>query len=80
MALDVCHVSSVWLRKDFMLCYRQCRLWFVWQVTQRTYEHIAEHEKFDDLRSTRHFGPMTFYLAIHRNLDSLLLDMLQRQL
>jgi len=50
------------------------------QVTQRTYEHIAESGRFDDLRSTRHFGPMAYYLTIHHKIDSLLLDMLHRHL
>jgi len=50
------------------------------QVTQRTYEHVAKSEKFDDLRSTRHFGPMAFYLAIHCKVDLLLVDMLYRRL
>ncbi|KAL5013470.1 hypothetical protein ScPMuIL_007740 [Solemya velum] len=50
------------------------------RVTQRTYEHVGENKKFDDLRSTRHFGPMAFYFAWHKSLEPLLMDMVQRDL
>ncbi|GIY16105.1 28S ribosomal protein S22, mitochondrial [Caerostris extrusa] len=50
------------------------------KVTNQTYEHIKQTKKFDDLRSTRHFGPMAFYFAIKKDIDSLLLDMMSRQL
>jgi small subunit ribosomal protein S22 len=50
------------------------------RVTHRTYEHICSHRRFDDLRSTRHFGPMSFYLTYYKKIDSLLIDMIQRDL
>ncbi|GIY65367.1 28S ribosomal protein S22, mitochondrial [Caerostris darwini] len=50
------------------------------KITNQTYEHIKQTKKFDDLRSTRHFGPMAFYFAIKKDIDSLLLDMMSRQL
>jgi small subunit ribosomal protein S22 len=50
------------------------------RIVHRTYDHIVETKKFDDLRSTRHFGPLSFYLTIKRNIDPLLLDMIQREL
>ena len=50
------------------------------QVTQRVYEHVAEAKRFDDLRSTRHFGVMTFYFVFYKDIDALLLDMLERNL
>ena len=50
------------------------------QVTQRVYEHVAATESFDDLRSTRHFGVMTFYFVYYKDIDGLLLDMLKRNL
>lgn len=50
------------------------------RVAQRTYEHIANEKRFDNLRSTRHFGPMAFYFAFHQRIDALLVDMLHRDL
>ena len=50
------------------------------QVTQRVYEHVAATESFDDLRSTRHFGVLTFYFVYYKDIDGLLLDMLKRNL
>lgn len=50
------------------------------RVTQRAYEHILEHHEYESLRSSRHFGPMVFYLTLHKKVDGLLVDMLQRDL
>jgi len=50
------------------------------QVTNRTYEHVLSQLRFNDLRSTRHFGPMAFYLTCCRKIDHLLVDMIQRDL
>lgn len=48
------------------------------RVTATTYQHINEHSAFDVLRSTRHFGPMAFFLAWHRIIDNLLIDCIRR--
>ncbi|ELU15734.1 hypothetical protein CAPTEDRAFT_156720 [Capitella teleta] len=50
------------------------------RVTQRTYESINSSHDFDELRSTRHFGPMAFYFGLNKQLDNLLTDCLQRDL
>lgn len=50
------------------------------RVTQRTYVHIDQTRSFQDLRSTRHFGVLVFYLLRHRKVDNLLIDMIQRDL
>lgn len=50
------------------------------RVTRRVYEHVLENRLFDELRSTRHFGPMTFYYAINRKIDYLIKDQLDRNL
>ncbi|XP_055624869.1 28S ribosomal protein S22, mitochondrial [Toxorhynchites rutilus septentrionalis] len=47
-------------------------------ITSTVYEHVNEHKAFDTLRSSRHFGPMSFFLAWHRLVDDLLLDMVKR--
>lgn len=47
-------------------------------ITATVYQHLNEHKAFDSLRSTRHFGPLTFFLAWHRLIDDLLLDMIKR--
>ncbi|CAM4753097.1 unnamed protein product [Rotaria magnacalcarata] len=48
------------------------------RVTQRTYEHIDQTNSYDVLRSTRHFGPMTFYYAWYKKIDRLMNDMIRR--
>lgn len=47
-------------------------------LTATVYLHVNENKAFDLLRSTRHFGPMSFFLAWHRLVDDLLLDMIKR--
>lgn len=47
-------------------------------IVEKVYQHINEKNAFDTLRSTRHFGPMSFFLAWHRLTDDLLLDMIKR--
>lgn len=48
------------------------------QITSHVYQVISEKQCFDMLRSTRHFGPMTFFFAWHKLIDDLLLDMIRR--
>lgn len=47
------------------------------EISGTVYEYIDEHKRFDALRSTRHFGPMSFFLAWHNSIDNLLLDLIQ---
>nr|XP_040230546.1 28S ribosomal protein S22, mitochondrial [Anopheles coluzzii] len=47
-------------------------------ITAKVYQHINESRSFDALRSTRHFGPFVFFLAWHRLIDDLLLDMIKQ--
>lgn len=48
------------------------------EITSKTYQHINNSKRFNDLRSTRHFGTMTFFLAWHKMIDDLLLDCIKR--
>lgn len=48
------------------------------RVTSRTYQHVNEKCAFDALRSTRHFGPMAFFLAWHKIIDKLVIDCIRR--
>lgn len=48
------------------------------RVTTAVYEHINKNNQFDCLRSTRHFGPMAFFLAWHQLIDNLLVDSIRR--
>lgn len=50
------------------------------RVTCAVYDHVDTQRKFNELRSTRHFGPMAFYLVIARKVDNLLVDLLQREM
>lgn len=47
------------------------------QITSMVYQHINDNQKFNKLRSTRHFGPMAFFLAWHKLIDDLVLDMIR---
>lgn len=49
-------------------------------IIQKIYLHINENKKFHNLRSTRHFGPMVFFLSWHKLIDDLLYDMIKRDL
>lgn len=48
------------------------------RVTSTTYKHISDNNAFDILRSTRHFGPMAFFLAWHKLIDNLVIDCIRR--
>lgn len=50
------------------------------RVTFATFEHIKSKKAFDELRSTRHFGPMAFYYSYTKSIDPLLIDMIERNL
>ncbi|XP_055533861.1 28S ribosomal protein S22, mitochondrial [Wyeomyia smithii] len=47
-------------------------------ITSAVFQHVNENKAFDVLRSTRHFGPMCFFLVWQRLVDDLLLDMIKR--
>ncbi|XP_044146687.1 28S ribosomal protein S22, mitochondrial [Bufo gargarizans] len=50
------------------------------RVRNQTFEDIDRQEKYDLLRSTRHFGGMVWHLCSQKKIDGLLVDMLQRDL
>ncbi|KAK7497941.1 hypothetical protein BaRGS_00010812 [Batillaria attramentaria] len=50
------------------------------RVTHRTYEAIDSKHRYHELRSSRHFGPMTFYLVWYKKIDYLLIDMINREM
>ncbi|CAG9783960.1 unnamed protein product [Diatraea saccharalis] len=47
------------------------------KITSITYQHIDMNKNYDMLRSTRHFGPMAFYITWHQSIDNLMLELLQ---
>ncbi|XP_066584943.1 small ribosomal subunit protein mS22 [Prorops nasuta] len=47
------------------------------RVAKSLYDHINAYKHYNDLRSTRHFGPFVFYLIWNKDLDNLLLDTLE---
>lgn len=47
------------------------------EITSKVYLHINDNFHFESLRSTRHFGPMAFFLAWHKIIDDLLIDMIR---
>ncbi|KAI6178862.1 hypothetical protein M3Y98_00547600 [Aphelenchoides besseyi] len=42
------------------------------RVSRVVFDHVVENECFELLHSTRHFGPLVFYLILNRNLPPLL--------
>ncbi|XP_044268304.1 28S ribosomal protein S22, mitochondrial [Tribolium madens] len=49
------------------------------KVCSVTYQHINENNKFDDIRSTRHFGSFAFFITWHKMIDNLLLDLIESE-
>ncbi|XP_056420516.1 28S ribosomal protein S22, mitochondrial isoform X2 [Hyla sarda] len=50
------------------------------RIRNQTFEDLDRQEKYDLLRSTRHFGGMVWHLCSQKKIDGLLVDMLQRDL
>jgi small subunit ribosomal protein S22 len=48
------------------------------EIASQVYLHVNETKSFELLRSTRHFGPMAFFLVWHKLIDDLVLDMVKR--
>ncbi|XP_078043158.1 mitochondrial ribosomal protein S22 [Augochlora pura] len=49
------------------------------RITKAVYEDVNSKRKFDIVRSTRHFGPLAFHLAWVKNIENLLVDVIQSQ-
>ena len=49
------------------------------RITSVTYQHIDNNSAYEMIRSTRHFGPFTFFLAWFKMIDNLLLDLIESQ-
>ncbi|XP_060074123.1 small ribosomal subunit protein mS22-like [Ylistrum balloti] len=50
------------------------------RVTQTIYEYVKENRCFSKLGSTRFFGPMAFYFILKKDIQYLLVDMIQHDL
>lgn len=49
------------------------------QVCKSTFDYIENKQHFDALRSTRHFGNLTFHLVVEKRIDSLLAYCVQQR-
>nr|XP_045610579.1 28S ribosomal protein S22, mitochondrial-like [Procambarus clarkii] len=49
------------------------------RVTSTVYETVEARRHYHMLNSTRHYGPMCFYLAWHKKIDNLLISLLQKE-
>ncbi|XP_050596576.1 28S ribosomal protein S22, mitochondrial isoform X2 [Bombus affinis] len=49
------------------------------RVTKEVYSYVYELNKLDALRSTRHFGPLVFQLAWEKNINKLLLELIDTE-
>lgn len=47
------------------------------RVSSITYQCVDKNNDFNLLRSTRHFGPLTFFLIWFKSIDNLLLDVIE---
>lgn len=47
------------------------------RITSITYQYVDKNNNFNLLRSTRHFGPLTFFLVWFKSIDNLLLDVIE---
>ncbi|XP_032513937.2 small ribosomal subunit protein mS22 isoform X1 [Danaus plexippus] len=47
------------------------------KLTSITYQHVDMNNQYNLIRSTRHFGPLAFYLTWHDSIDNLMLEMVQ---
>lgn len=50
------------------------------RITSATYEAIEARRHYQMLHSTRHYGPMCFYLAWNKNMDNLLIALIQKEM
>ncbi|XP_066143392.1 small ribosomal subunit protein mS22 [Euwallacea fornicatus] len=50
---------------------------FYQRVVSIVYQHLNESNSFDLLRSSRHFGALTFFLVWNKMIDNLLLDLIE---
>lgn len=48
------------------------------RITSLVYHHVNDTRNFDELRSTRFFGTMAFYLAWHNMIDNLLIETMEK--
>ncbi|XP_063609518.1 small ribosomal subunit protein mS22-like [Penaeus indicus] len=49
-------------------------------ITSTTYAAVEARRHYQMLHSTRHYGPMCFYLAWNRKMDNLLIDLIQKEM
>ncbi|XP_071545292.1 small ribosomal subunit protein mS22 [Panulirus ornatus] len=49
------------------------------RITSRVYEAIEANRLYHMLLSTRHYGPLCFYLAWHKKIDNLLVSLIQNE-
>lgn len=47
------------------------------RITKEVYSYVNKLKKFDALRSTRHFGPLAFYLVWNNDIHILLMDTIE---
>ncbi|KAG1714245.1 28S ribosomal protein S22, mitochondrial [Nymphon striatum] len=49
------------------------------RVCHTVYAHVRQQNKFDDLRMTRHFGPMIFHFVVSKTMDDVLVHFLNKE-
>lgn len=77
------HLDGVLSRKEYVFILDRACIQFepddaaYQRICGIVYECVNHNGDFEILRSTRHFGPFVFYLAWHREIDNLLLELIE---
>ncbi|XP_076043975.1 mitochondrial ribosomal protein S22 [Oratosquilla oratoria] len=49
------------------------------EITHKVYDAVETRRHYENLHSTRHYGPLCFYLAWNKKIDNLLIDLIQKE-
>lgn len=80
------HMIKILKRKDYVYLLNRACIQFepddprYVDITSKVYKYIDDQVDFDRLRSTRHFGPMSLFLAYNKLADNLIIEMLSKDL
>lgn len=78
------HLLDLLRRKQYMYVLNRACIQFepddprYVDLTSKVYNHIDDKQDYNELRSTRHFGPMSLYLAYNKRADDLIIEMLSK--
>lgn len=80
------HLSRLLKRREYLFVLNRACVQFepddprYVDITSKVYNYINEKGDYEILRSTRHFGPMSLFLAYNKRADDLIIEMLSKGL